>query len=82
MEGRLHCRIDGERTHRIIRKAKRLSLCRIGPDADDAHHAPGMALRAAMGEEQLPMAACAAAHQMNGPGLEAGGEQLAAVGFD
>jgi hypothetical protein len=82
MEGRLQILFSGERTHRIIREAERLSLCCIWPDADCAHHAPGMALRAAMGEEQLPMAACAAAHEMNGPGLEAGGEQLTAVGFD
>jgi len=34
-----------------------------------------------MGEEQLRPAACAAAHEMNCPRLEAGSEQLAAVGF-
>jgi hypothetical protein len=35
-----------------------------------------------MREKQLSLAACAAAHEMNGPGLEAGGEQLTAVGFN
>src|ERR1039458_10505319 len=63
MEGRLQILFSGERTHRIIREAERLEPIRIGPDADCAHHASGMALRAAMGEEQLPMAACAAAHR-------------------
>jgi hypothetical protein len=82
MEGRLQILFSRERTHRIIREAERLEPIRIGPDADDAHHASGMALRASVGEKQLPMAARAATDQMNGPGLEAGGEQLAAVGFD
>ena len=35
------------------------------PDADHAHHAPRMALRCAMGKEQLPMATGAPAGQVD-----------------
>jgi hypothetical protein len=41
-----------------------------------------MALGGAMREEKLPLAACAAAYQMNCTGLESRGQQLAAVGFN
>jgi hypothetical protein len=57
-------------------------LSSVRSDADHAHHAPGMALGGAMGEEKFPLAACAAAYQMNCTGLEARCQQLAAVGFD
>lgn len=52
------------------------------PDADHAQHAPCVALRRAMGEEQILLATGAAAKQMNRLWFEAGGEQLAAIGFD
>ena len=49
---------------------------------DDAHHATGMAVGGAVGEEQVGHAVGASAGALNGLRFEAGGEQLAAVGFD
>jgi dUTPase len=51
-------------------------------NADDCHHASGVAVRSAMGEEEIGVALRAAAYDLNGFGAEAGGEKLAAIGFD
>ncbi len=51
-------------------------------DADDGHHAAGVALRGAMREEEIPLAYGAATYNLNGSRRNAGVEQLAAVGFD
>ena len=51
-------------------------------NADDCHHAPGVAVRSAMGEEEIGVALRAAADDLNGLGLKAGREKLAAIGFD
>ena len=54
----------------------------LAANADDGHHAAGVAVRGAMGEEEIGMALSAAADNLNGIGLEPGGEKLAAVGFN
>jgi hypothetical protein len=43
-------------------------------NTDDAHHSSRMALRSAVGEKELLLAARAAAHKSDRSGLEAGRE--------
>ena len=51
-------------------------------NADHCHHAPCLAVRSAMGEEEIGVALRAAADDLDGCWSETGGEKLAAVGFN
>ena len=50
-------------------------------DADDGEHAAGVALRGAMGEEELALATGASTDLLNGTGFEACCQKLPAIGF-